>query len=152
MIKRIVIFLVLNFAALGVGSYFTGPGVSSDWYQNLNQAPWTPPGWVFGAAWTTIMLCFSVYMAYLYENTRLKKEILTLFAFQWLLNVLWNPVFFYFQNVILGLIIITSLTVIVYTFLLKYWSFLNKKSLLVLPYAVWLTIAASLNAYVFFFN
>lgn len=152
MIKRIVIFLVLNFAALGIGSFFTGPGVTSDWYTSLNQAPWTPPGWVFGAAWSTIMVCFAIYMAFLYENTNYKKEIIGLFTAQWILNVIWNPVFFYFQNIILGLIIISSLTVIVYTFLIKYWSFLQTKSVLVLPYAIWLTIAASLNAYMFFFN
>ncbi|MDG2281196.1 MAG: tryptophan-rich sensory protein, partial [Flavicella sp.] len=52
MIKRILLFLVLNFTALAVGGLFTGTGVSSDWYQNLNQAPWTPPGWVFGFMWT----------------------------------------------------------------------------------------------------
>ena len=78
MIKKILIFLVINFAALGIGGFFTGPGVSSDWYTNLNQAPWTPPGWVFGAAWTTIMICFSFFMAFLYEKSYFKKEIIVL--------------------------------------------------------------------------
>jgi tryptophan-rich sensory protein len=27
-------------------------------YLNLNKAPWTPAGWVFGAAWTSVMLFF----------------------------------------------------------------------------------------------
>ncbi|MEM6378823.1 MAG: TspO/MBR family protein, partial [Bacteroidota bacterium] len=57
MLARVIIFLILNFVALGIGGFFTGPGTSSEWYNNLNQAPWTPPGWVFGAAWTTIMIC-----------------------------------------------------------------------------------------------
>ncbi len=78
MIKKILIFLVINFAALGIGGFFTGPGVSSDWYTNLNQAPWTPPGWFFGAAWTTIMICFSFFMAFLYEKSYFKKEIIVL--------------------------------------------------------------------------
>lgn len=43
MIKRIILFLVLNFAALAIGGLFTGDGVPSEWYQNLNKAPWTPP-------------------------------------------------------------------------------------------------------------
>ncbi len=59
MVVRVIIFLVINFAALALGSIFTSAGVSSDWYTNLNQAPWTPPGWVFGAAWTSIMIFFA---------------------------------------------------------------------------------------------
>lgn len=55
-------FLSLNFLALGLGGLFTADGVSSEWYQTLNKAPWTPPGWVFGAAWTFLMCCFTVFM------------------------------------------------------------------------------------------
>lgn len=44
------LFLLLNFAGLAIGGLFTGNAVSSEWYQNLAKAPWTPPGWVFGAA------------------------------------------------------------------------------------------------------
>lgn len=152
MIKRVIIFLVLNFAALSIGGFFTGPGVASEWYNTLNQAPWTPPGWVFGAAWTTIMLCFSIYMAFLYGNSYLKKQILILYALQLVLNIAWNPIFFHFQNILLALIVISSLTLIIYTFLIKYWSFLKAKSLLIIPYAIWIAIATSLNAYLFFYN
>ena len=73
MILRIFLFLIINFGGLFIGGLFTGEGVPSDWYQNLNKAPWTPPGWVFGAAWTTIMICFSVYMAILWEKIKLNK-------------------------------------------------------------------------------
>ena len=37
MLARILIFLVINFAALGLGGLFTGPGTSSDWYTNLRK-------------------------------------------------------------------------------------------------------------------
>ena len=50
MVYRIIIFLVLNFGALGIGGLFTGKGVPSEWYNELNKAPWSPPGWVFGFA------------------------------------------------------------------------------------------------------
>jgi tryptophan-rich sensory protein len=53
MFYRLIIFLALNFAALAIGGLFTSKGVSSDWYAGIAKAPWTPPGWAFGAAWTT---------------------------------------------------------------------------------------------------
>ena len=45
-------------------------GPQTEWYLNLNKAHWTPPGWVFGAAWTTIMICFSIYLSYLFGNIK----------------------------------------------------------------------------------
>ncbi|MDC6468346.1 tryptophan-rich sensory protein, partial [Flavobacteriaceae bacterium] len=66
LLKISIFFLVLNFSALAIGSWLMNNGPMTNWYVNLNQAPWTPPGWVFGIAWTTIMICFSVYMAYLF--------------------------------------------------------------------------------------
>ncbi|WP_417372215.1 TspO/MBR family protein [Gelidibacter japonicus] len=149
---RVITFLILNFAALGIGGLFTGTGVTSDWYNNLSKAPWTPPGWTFGAAWTTIMVCFAFYMAYLWPSVQNKKLLVSLFSFQWILNVLWNPVFFYFQNPLLGIIVISSLTILVGVFLFKYYSTLKSQSVFILPYLLWLIIATSLNAYILIYN
>ena len=148
MVLRTILFLVINFAALGIGGIFTGKGVPSEWYASLSKAPWTPPGWVFGAAWTTIMICFAIYMAFAYEKVKNKKTLIALFSIQWVLNVLWNPVFFYLHQVAVGLVVICSLTVLVAVFLFRYWSDLKLKSILILPYLIWLIIATSLNWYI----
>ncbi|MGB1040677.1 MAG: TspO/MBR family protein [Flavobacteriales bacterium] len=87
---------------------FTGPGVSSEWYQNLNQAPWTPPSWVYGVAWTLIMVCFAFFMTFCWEAV--KKKVVILFGIQWILNIIWNPIFFSAQEVLIGLLVISSLT------------------------------------------
>jgi len=152
MLVRLIIFLIINFAALGLGSYFTTDGVASEWYANLAKAPWTPPGWVFGATWTLIMVCFSVYMAYAWEAFKNKGMLLTLFAIQWVLNVSWNFIFFDFHQILVGLIVISSLTLLMVYFLTGFWSKLKTKSLLLIPYVVWLIIATSLNAYAFLYN
>ena len=148
MVYRIIIFLVLNFAALGIGGLFTGKGVPSDWYNELNKAPWSPPGWVFGFAWTTIMICFAVYMSYAWAKVSDLKLLAILFAIQWILNISWNPAFFYFQQVSTALVLISLLTVLVGYFLVNYWTDLKLYSLLIMPYFVWLLIATSLNAYI----
>jgi translocator protein len=152
MVRRIIIFIFLNFAALAIGGLFTKDGVTSDWYINLAKAPWTPPGWVFGAAWTTIMVCFSLYMAYLWPLVEIRKKLVGLFTLQWILNVSWNPCFFYFHEVALALILISSLTLLVAYFTLSYRPVLKGKSPLLLPYLVWLLIATSLNAYILVYN
>ena len=151
-LARLLIFLVINFGALIIGGFFTSKGVPSDWYMNLEKAPWTPPGWVFGFAWSTIMICFSIFMAYSWSAVRNKKNLITLFIIQWFLNVCWNPTFFYYHNVLIGLIIITGLTLVVSGFIFTYWAELKFKVVLILPYLIWLCIATSLNGYILLKN
>jgi len=152
MFKKIILFLMLNFGALAIGSYFTDGGASSDWYQNLNKAPWTPAGWVFGSAWTSIMICYSVYMAYLIKINRNIKKIILLFSIQLILNVTWNLIFFKLQLIIPGLIAICLLTTLITYLFIYFWKDLKTKTLLLFPYLIWLLIASSLNAYIAFYN
>jgi translocator protein len=147
-----IVFLVANFGALAIGGLFTGKGVASAWYANIDKAPWTPPGWVFGAAWTTIMICFSVFCAYACLRDENKKPFLKVYFLQWILNVSWNPVFFYFHQTWLGLVVITTLLIVVGYFLFFWRRQTSNYVWLVAPYFVWLIIATSLNGYIAFKN
>ncbi len=144
----LIIFLVVNFGSLAIGSWLMGNGPKTEWYLSLNKAPWTPPGWVFGVAWTTIMICFSIYMAQLYSIDK-TAIVIGLFIVQVLLNVSWNFLFFNQQKVGLALIVITLLTLLLLYFLVAYFSQIKLFSLLVLPYIIWLFIATSLNYYIY---
>lgn len=151
-ILRLLLFLILNFGALGIGSMFTNTGVASEWYAGLAKAPWTPQGWVFGAAWTTIMICFSIYLALLWPKTGNKRMLIGLFALQWILNVAWNPTFFEYRDPQTALVVITLLTLLIGYFLFRYWPKLRWQSALLFPYFIWLLIATSLNAYIWLNN
>ncbi|MEM9024883.1 MAG: TspO/MBR family protein, partial [Bacteroidota bacterium] len=130
----------------------TGNEVASDWYTTLNRAPWTPPGWVFGAAWATIMVCFAVFMAYLWSAIDHKAFVLGLYVAQWLLNVSWNPSFFLFHQTLVALVDITLLTALMSYMLFRGWGAMRWKALLVAPYVIWLLIATSLNGYIVLAN
>jgi tryptophan-rich sensory protein len=151
---RFLVFLVINFAALGLGVFLIGNPGDNIWYQSLNKAPWTPPGWVFGVAWFTIMLCFSFYMYYVSKklNPNSVKSFYVLFVIQLILNIIWNPIFFKWHFVLSGLVVIILLTLLVAWF--TYYGFKNNSwlGLWALPYIVWLLIATSLNAYIFLKN
>ncbi len=151
MILRTIIFLLINFAGLFVGGLFTGEGVPSDWYQNLNKAPWTPPGWVFGLAWTTIMICFSLFLSVLWKKIA-SFHFTSLYSILFILNVTWNPIFFYFRWVFIALIVITFLTFMIGYTANIYKSEMRYYNLLLIPYFVWLVIATSLNAYIVIYN
>ena len=152
MVFRLIIFLALNFGALAIGGLFTSKGVPSDWYISLNKAPWTPPGWVFGAAWTTIMICFGLYMAYIWPVSEHKNLLIGLYVIQLILNIGWNPTFFYYNNVLGGFLLISALTALIGFMLFFYWPELKLKSFFIAPYLIWLLIATSLNAYILLKN
>ena len=146
-----MLFLFINFGGLAFGSWLMNNGTNTDWYLNLSKAPWTPPGWVFGAAWTTIMICFSIYLLYFFTKKYTRKKLL-LFIIQVLLNVSWNYIFFNQQQVLIALIIITLLTALIFYIFLSYLKEQKKVSYLLLPYMIWLCIATSLNLYILIHN
>ena len=106
---RVLLFLLINFSILYTGSLLMGEGASSNWYENLNKAPWTPKGWVFGFAWTFLMTCFAIYLAKLSTLVNSSKLIFIVLI-QYFLNLIWNFIFFNQQEIILGLIDIILLT------------------------------------------
>ena len=149
--KSFILFIIINFSALVIGTWLMNDGPQSEWYINLNQAPWSPPGWVFGIAWSSIMLLFSAFMTYLVQVDRSKK-VLILFGVQFVLNVFWNYLFFNQHLIILGLLNILFLTFLMFYFLVTYKHKLKKKRFFVLPYCIWLIVATSLNLYIALYN
>lgn len=148
---RFIIFLIINFGALGIGGLLLGNPQTNEWYISLNKAPWTPPGWVFGAAWFSIMLFYSIFMweASSVTELRVYPGLYILFAIQFVLNVMWNPIFFRWHFMGLGAFVIIALLLVVAWF--TWWGFKNLGvwGLLMLPYTIWLCIASSLNIYAY---
>jgi tryptophan-rich sensory protein len=149
--KYLILFLIINFGSLAIGSWLMDNGPMSNWYRSLNQAPWTPAGWVFGLAWTSIMVFFSIYLAFLFqqENNVKRKVLYILHIF---LNISWNYIFFNQHLVGLGLFTIVLLTIVLLYYFFTFNTQLKKIRLLLVPYLLWLFIATSLNAYILFNN
>ena len=150
-LRNLVLFLIINFGGLALGAWLMNDGPQSIWYQVLEKAHWTPPGWVFGAAWTTIMVCFSIYLMYLFAKKYSDKK-LSLYIIQVVLNVSWNYIFFNQHQILLGLVVITGLTALIFYFFFSYYKELKSKSYLILPYMIWMCIATSLNLYIYIHN
>jgi len=150
-VKLTLLFLIINFGGLAIGSYLMNNGPISAWYTNLHQAPWTPPGIVFGIAWTLIMICFSIYLGKLF-TINYNSKILSFFIIQFILNVSWNYIFFNQHLVLMGLITIALLTASLFYFFIKLSNKTPFYKYLLLPYMIWLCIATSLNLYILIYN
>lgn len=148
----LLLFLFLNFGGLALGNYLMNNGPVSEWYTSLNQAPWTPPGWVFGVAWTLIMICFSIYLVKLFQQQNSLRT-WVIYGIALVLNISWNYVFFNIHLTAAGLINIILLTLVILYFFLNFKSLVPETwKLLLLPYIIWLFLATSLNTYIVIYN
>ncbi|WP_297804901.1 TspO/MBR family protein [uncultured Polaribacter sp.] len=150
-LKLTVLFLIINFGGLAIGSWLMNNGPLTEWYISLNQAPWSPPGFVFGIAWTIIMICFSIYLGRLFIKSY-NPKLIVIFSIQFILNVSWNYIFFNQHLILFGLITIILLTALICYYFFELSQKIRHYKFLLLPYIIWLCIATSLNLYILIHN
>ena len=121
-----------------------------EWYHALQHPSFTPPDWIFQPVWTVLYAVKGFILATLLLSDA-PAIIWVLFCTQFVLNLLWTPLFFNFHQIGFALIDISLLTLIIGILM---W--LNRrKSLLFclfLPYELWLIFALILNAGFFVLN
>ena len=140
-------FLPLLVIACSVIGSLANIFISSDsWYVDLVKSPLNPPSFVFGIVWPIL------YALMVFVSFKSADKIWKLFIPQLILNAAWSWMFFFMHAPLLALINITILI------------FLNQKILVILkieskllfwlylPYVLWLSFAAFLNASIVFLN
>lgn len=133
-------YLIACGAAATTGAMFS-PGV---WYRALSKPVWTPPGWVFPLAWTSLYICMSVAAAKvaILPGTGLA---LALWSVQIAFNTLWTPVFFGLHRIRAAMVIMVGLWFSVAATTFAFAQHDAASGYLMLPYLVWVTIAGALN-------
>ena len=147
MYENFPLFLAACVAAASAGVIFT-PGA---WYESQRKPVWTPPRWAFPVVWTSlyILIAFAAArVSVLPQN----GNALALWSLQIALNTLWTPVFFGGHRKGVGLIIIGFLWLSVAIMVPVFWTLDSLAGLLIAPYLFWLTVAASLNFWIWWHN
>ncbi|MBX7094806.1 MAG: tryptophan-rich sensory protein [Flavobacteriales bacterium] len=154
MIRSLLVYGFIHFSALAIGGIATSRGVR-EWYPTLQLAPWTPPGWFFGFAWTTIMVLLTILCAKTIPLNRLFQWGNPLITFYWihlLLNIAWNYCFFWMRSPALGLIELSLfyfVLVVMSYYFIREW---KASIFFLLPYLLWGLVALSLNTYIWIKN
>lgn len=134
------IFLIACGAAASTGIFFK-PG---EWYNALAKPGFTPPNWLFPVAWSTIylLLAWAGYRLTLIPGS---QELLALWALQIALNTLWTPVFFGAHRIFAGMVILSLLWLVVAVMVVMAFRLDVLTGFILLPYLLWLCVAAALN-------
>jgi benzodiazapine receptor len=116
----------------------------TEWYPALRKPSWTPPGWVFGPAWTLLypLIAVAGWMAWREGHARIGP---LLFLLQLALNAAWPWLFFAQRRPDLALVCIVALWVAILGTAVAFWRSSRGAAILLLPYLAWVGFAAALN-------
>jgi translocator protein len=147
-------FLIVTFAAAGIGSAATFPSVHT-WYPTLAKPSWTPPSWLFGPVWTTLYVAMAVAAWRVWRGLHgapAATAVVVLFGTQIALNALWSILFFGMRRPGLALVDIVALWVLLVVILVRFWRADRISGLLWTPYVAWVSFATALNAAIWNLN
>jgi translocator protein len=122
-------------------------GYGNRWFDALIKPDWIPPGWVFGAVWTTlyILMGISVAMILYARGSQGRGLALSLFVGQLVLNLVWSPLFFASHQVTLALYVIIVILLLTIATTFSFARIRKAAAWLLVPYMAWLCIATLLN-------
>lgn len=123
------------------------------WYNELAKPPLTPPGWLFGPAWTTLYLATGVALYLLWRSADGNKQAaFGLFGLHLILNAGWTLVFFGLEQIQLALAVILALVIVIGLCIFVFRSIDPWASRLFVPYLAWVLFATYLNVGIAWLN
>lgn len=130
---------------LGVGGGLLTP--IGPWYRELKKPSWQPPDWAFGPIWTTILglAAWSAVIAWNAAAPDQQRTVIILFATNAVFHFLWSPLFFKARRPDWALIEVVFLWASLVALIAGLWPISPFASALIVPYLVWVSIAAYLN-------
>ncbi len=138
-------WLVVSFAASAIGAIASIQ--AREFYVDLIQPSWAPPGWLFGPVWTTLfaMMAIAAWLVWRNGGFSSNRVALSLFLLQLGVNALWSWLFFAWYQGGLALADIALLWVLIVATIVAFWRVRPLAGMLLVPYLLWVSFAAVLN-------
>jgi benzodiazapine receptor len=152
---RVVVACTVSLAAGGIGLLVVPRGRFASWYAQLRKPAFTPPDWVFGPVWTVLYSLMGVAASLVWKEglgRRPTRVALLWFLGQLVLNALWTPVFFGLRRIGSALAIIGLLWAALAVTVCRFVRVSRAAGLLLVPYLLWVSFAAILNASIWWLN
>ena len=139
----IPVIVILGFVMGAVSN----AGVVDGWYGALTRPAFQPPGWVFGAMWTSLYTMLGIALAAILNEppSKLRRDALWLFGGQLVLNFAWSPLFFALHMIDVALVVIIVMLLMAAVTANFFRRLRPVAGWLMVPYLLWLCVATALN-------
>lgn len=140
--------------AVGALSGLLSMSAMEEYSASVLKPALTPPGWLFGVAWTALyaLMGISAARVWLAPASQVKEKGLNLYVAQLIVNFFWSLIFFNAQAFGFAVLWLLLLWALVFLMILKFYKVDKKAAILQIPYLIWLTFAAYLNVGVWVLN
>jgi len=144
------LFLLLSLAAAGSGALWP----VDEWYFELRRPSWTPPGWLFGPAWTLLYVLIGISAWRVWRVGGMKRDpvALSLFAGQWVFNFAWTGIFFGLKRPDIALAEIIVLLALIAGTAWRARRHDRPAAWLLVPFLGWVSFATALNGAFWWLN
>lgn len=145
-------WLLLCFTAAALGAW--GSSEAPTFYSSLDQPDWAPPGWLFGPVWTVLytMQAVAAWLVWRERHSSGRYQAIGVFLIQLAVNALWSWLFFAWQLGALALFNILVMWLLIAIATLRFRRIQPLAAALLLPYLLWVSFAALLNASIWWRN
>lgn len=176
-ILKFIISIVVCQLAGAIGAVVTVPAIGG-WYSALNKPEITPPGWVFGPAWTVLyfLMGIALYLVWeknwearvpaavktsrawnrfsrkLFDGDWRRQNVILIFAIQSFLNILWSLLFFELKSPGVAFFELLMLWVAILYTIINFWRVSKPAGYLLVPYLFWVAFAGYLNFSIWMMN
>jgi tryptophan-rich sensory protein len=131
--------------------YAVGSGLwvntGDSWYANLNRPSWQPPGFIFGLIWPYNFIVLGI--AAVVISQRASKPVvaiyLALFAVSVVSALMWAYQFYRPHNLVAASIALTLTVLLTVPMTVTLFTVSVPVALAVVPYQVWVAVAATLS-------
>lgn len=143
----LVVITVLVIIAASTGAIFK-PG---QWYASLRKPSWTPPNWAFPVVWTILYVAIA-WSAWIMVRAEGYGLFMAIWVTQLAVNACWSWMFFGKKRMDWAFINVCVLWLSIGALIVLAWPVSTFAALLLVPYLIWVTIAAALNRTVWTMN
>ncbi len=152
-IFKLIICLALTIGLGGAGGFFTVKEIAS-WYVTLQKPSFNPPNYLFGPVWSVlyILMGISLYLICKQPPSKQRKQAISIFLIQFVLNVSWSFIFFNQHQILGALIDIIAIWLLILLTIFLFAKLNKTAAWLLVPYISWVSFAMILNAAIWILN
>ncbi len=148
---RVLLCVAAPLVVGGISALLTMDTMKS--FGDLEQPPLSPPAWLFPIAWTILYVLMGIASWLIYwagrndkKKAPLAKTALVIYGIQLVFNFCWSPLFFNFKWFWFAFAWLIVMWIMIIILVCKAGKISRAAMIMLLPYLLWCTFAAYLNA------